>query len=156
MTPGVMCPGRRGIADNPSVRGTCIALSMCIMMRSVIPRSEWSSKLNEFSIVHDGWRVSLDVFNPVIGAQPEITNLPLRGVVAETGPQDSIIIIAAGWNDSEQIAHTVAKPTKVQLEQDDEGADVALEIESLDHTKTVLRIMAPALPEAVDGIPRPH
>ena len=53
------------------------------MRTVVIPRADWSAKLNEFSAVHDGWRVSLDVLTPELGAQPEIANLPLVGVAAE-------------------------------------------------------------------------
>ncbi|HUK36404.1 MAG TPA: DUF5335 family protein [Vicinamibacterales bacterium] len=126
------------------------------MRTVVIPRSDWPEKLNEFSTAHDGWRVSLDVLTPELGAQPEIDNLPLRGVVAELAERESVITIAAGWRDSEQITHTIHGPTRVQLEQNDGGADVALAIESADHAKAILRITSPALPETVDGIPKVH
>jgi len=46
------------------------------MRTVVIPRADWPTKLNEFSTVHDGWRVSLEVLSPAIGAQPAITNPP--------------------------------------------------------------------------------
>ena len=126
------------------------------MRTVVIPRADWSDKLNEFSAVHDGWRVSLDVLTPELGAQPEIADLPLRGVAAEIGERDSVITIAAGWRDSEQITHTIHTPTRVQLEQNDSGADVALAIESADHAKAILRITSPAVPETVDGVPKTH
>ena len=126
------------------------------MRTVVIPRADWSDKLNEFSAVHDGWRVSLDVLTPELGAQPEIANLPLRGVVAEMTERDSVITIAAGWRDAEQITHTIHTPTRVQLEQNDTGADVALAIESADQAKAILRITSPAIPETVDGIPKTH
>ncbi len=126
------------------------------MRTVVIPRPDWSAKLNEFSAVHDGWRVSLDVLTPELGAQPEIANLPLRGVAAELGDHDPVITIAAGWRDSEQITHTIHAPTRVQLEQNDRGADVALAIESADHAKAILRITSPAVPDSVDGVPKAH
>ena len=126
------------------------------MRTVVIPRADWSAKLNEFSAVHDGWRISLDVLTPELGAQPEIADLPLRGVVAETGEHEPVITIAAGWRDAEQITHTIHTPTRVQIEQNDSGADVALAIESADHAKAILRITSPATPETVDGIPKPH
>ena len=125
------------------------------MRTVVIPRADWSAKLNEFSAVHDGWRVSLDVLTPELGAQPEIANLPLRGVAAELDERDPVITIAAGWKDSDQITHTIHTPTRVQLEQNDSGADVALAIESSD-AKAILRITSPAMPETVDGVPKTH
>ena len=126
------------------------------MRTVVIPQADWSAKLDEFSAVHDGWRVSLDVLTPELGAQPEIANLPLRGVATEIGERESVITIAAGRRDSEQITHTIHTPTRVQLEQNDSGADVALAIESADHAKAILRITSPAMPETIDGIPKTH
>ena len=53
-------------------------------MRTVeIPRAEWAQRLNEFTAIHEGWLVSLDVLDPEIGAQPEIRNLPLLGISAD-------------------------------------------------------------------------
>jgi uncharacterized protein DUF5335 len=122
-------------------------------MRTVtIPRADWPAKLDAFSAVHEGWRISLDVLTPEIGAQPEVADLPLRGVTAEVGSRDSTITIAAGSKDSEQVTHTIHAPTRVQLEQDDTGADVALQVESK-AARTILRIKSPALPETVDGFP---
>ena len=126
------------------------------MRTVVIPRADWSAKLNEFSTVYDGWRVSLDVLTPELGAQPEIANLPLLGVAAELDNRDPVITIAAGGKDAEQVTHTIHTPTRVQLEQNDSGADVALAIESADHAKAILRITSPAMPETVDGIPKAH
>lgn len=124
------------------------------MRTVVIPRADWRAKLQEFSVVHDGWRISLDVLSPEIGAQPEISDMPLRGVTAETGLRDATITITAGWKDSEYITHTIHAPQRVQLEQQNNGADVALEIDSADSVKAIVRIMTPALPETVDGLPR--
>jgi hypothetical protein len=98
--------------------------------------------------------VSLDVLMPELGAQPEIDDLPLRGVTAEVGARESTITIAAGSTGTDQITHTIHGPRSVQLEQNDAGADVALQIESSDHAKAILRFTSPALPETVDGLPR--
>ena len=119
----------------------------------VIPRADWRAKLDEFSTAHEGWRVSLEVLTPEIGAQPEIYELPLLGVVAEVGERSSAIMIAARSKEREQITHTIHTPTRVQLEQSDEGADMALEIQSADHETAILRFMSPALTETVDGVP---
>jgi hypothetical protein len=43
----------------------------------------------------------------------------------------------------------------IYLERTDDGADVALRIDSADGSATILRFRAAVLPEAVDGIVRP-
>ena len=49
----------------------------------VIPRADWRVTLDEFSMAHEGWRMSLDVLTPELGAQPEIAdNSVLRKRVA--------------------------------------------------------------------------
>jgi hypothetical protein len=123
------------------------------MQTVAIPRADWRAKLDEFSTTHEGWRVSLELLEPELGAQPEIDDLPLRGVTAELGKQDSTITISAGSKDRDQITHVIHTPIDVRLEQNDAGADVALEIESRDHAKAILRFTSPALPETVDGVP---
>jgi len=124
-------------------------------MRTVtIPRADWRETLDQFSVTHDGWRVSLELLDQTIGAQPEIDDLPLRGVTAELTDRASTITIAAEKKNREQITHTIHTPIDVRLEQNDEGADQALEIESSDHAKAILRFTSPALPETVDGAPR--
>lgn len=66
-------------------------------MRTVeVPEKDWPRALNEFSRLHEGWLVSLDVLGPSIGVQPQIRELPLRGVTAESGPRGSAITISRG------------------------------------------------------------
>lgn len=119
----------------------------------VIPRADWRAKLDEFSTAHEGWLVSLELLDPGLGAQPEIEDLPLRGVTAEVDVREPAITIAAGAK-ADQITHVIHTPLRVQLEQSDAGADMALEIEASDHTKAILRFTTPAPIETVDGVPR--
>ena len=51
-----------------------------------------------------------------------------------------------------RVKHTVIEPTQVWLAQTPEGANAALEIDSADETKTVLRFRSAFLPEFVDGV----
>src|SRR5204862_7368284 len=76
------------------------------MQTVVIPRADWRATLDEFSTVHQGWRVSLEILDPSLGAQPEIDDLPLRGVTAEVNTRDPAITIAAGAT-SDQITHVI-------------------------------------------------
>jgi hypothetical protein len=102
----------------------------------------------------EGWLVSVDVLSPAIGAQPEVRDLPLVGVVAEPGPKGGLITISAARFNGEQITHMIHSPTRLRIERLDDGADMAMQIESAEGTTTILRLKTPALPETVDGMPR--
>jgi hypothetical protein len=124
-------------------------------MRTVeIPREAWAQTLNEFTAIHEGWLVSLDVQGPVIGAQAEINNLPLLGISADRADHDGTIMISAGSLVGEHIIHTIHAATRVYIERREDGADVALQIESADGTKAILRFRVAALPETLDGVVR--
>lgn len=118
-----------------------------------IPAAAWAQTLNEFTAIHEGWLVSLDVLGPEIGAQPEINNLPL-GVSADRIDHDGTIIISAARSVGEHITHTIQAATRVYIERREDGADVALQIESADGTKAILRFRAAALPETLGGVVR--
>jgi hypothetical protein len=60
-------------------------------MRTIeLPRATWVDRLNAFTIAHEGWIASVEVFGPEIGAQPEIVNLPLIGVSADRAHGDQL------------------------------------------------------------------
>ncbi len=121
-------------------------------MQTVEVRSDrWSQALSEWSAMHEDWLVSVDVLSPALGAQLEVDELPLVGVVA--GPQNGGRVTITAKSGVAQITHTVQSPARIWLERADNGADVALQIESADGTKTIVRFKTPALPETVDGMP---
>ena len=115
--------------------------------------ARWPQALAEFSAMHEGWLISVDILTEAMGAQPEIHNLPLTGVVAERQKTGDTITIAAGRSEAGQITHTIHSPTRVWIERTDDGADVAMQIESAEGTTTILRLNTPARPETVDGMP---
>ena len=123
------------------------------MRTTEIPRADWSQALDEFSAVHDGWLVSLDILSPDIGAQPDLTDLPLVGVTFED-IRAGTMTISAGRSGVAQITHTIQAPRRVWIERTDGGADAALAIESADGARTILRLRTAALSETVDGIAR--
>jgi hypothetical protein len=121
-----------------------------------VARSDWMRTLDEFSSLHEGWLVSLELLAPELGVQPQIRDLPLRGVTAEPRPDGGVITIAAARADGEQITHIIQRPTHVRIERTNDGADVALQIESLDGEAAILRFKTVARPDTVDGMPRVH
>ena len=125
-------------------------------MRTVeIPREAWVQRLNEFTSIHAGWLVSLDVLGSDLGAQHEIDNLPLLCVGADRTDHDRTIEVSVGRS-GEHLTHMIAGATRIYIERTDDGADAALQVESADGTKTILRFRATALPETVDGIAAPR
>jgi Family of unknown function (DUF5335) len=118
-----------------------------------IARKEWIRALNEFTRVHEGRLVSLDILAESIGAQPEFHELPLIGLTAEPSEGGSISI-AVGRSAGDHLTHTIHSPTQVSIEQTEAGATVAIEIKSADGTTAILRFRTVGLPEIVDGVAR--
>jgi len=118
-----------------------------------IPRENWNSFFDTFSRQHEGWLATLEVLGRDFGAQEEAHELPLEGVSISSGTNEAeTIAISIGKTPENHISHTVLKPTHVWIEQTQDGADAALEIESEDESKTLLRFRSSVPPELVDGV----
>jgi hypothetical protein len=128
-----------------------------IMITKEIPRNEWTTFLDRFSRQHEGWLATLEVLDVEIGAQQEAHDLPLEGITAtsKAAAKDSgagTIAISLGNNAEDHITHTITEPTRVWLEQTPQGANAALEIESADQVKTLLRFRSSLPADMVDGV----
>jgi hypothetical protein len=124
-------------------------------MRTVeIPRRAWAERLNQFTAVHDGWLVSVDVLSPAMGAQRQIDKLPLLAISADRTDRDGAVALSVAQSGAGHLTHVIHEVTRIYVEQTDDEADVALEIESADGVKTIVRFWVAALPETVDGIIR--
>lgn len=121
------------------------------MSTTQIPRAAWTAALNEFSVLHAGWLISVDVWTPEVGTLSEITDLPLLGVSADRNEQDGTIAISAAASVSDHIAHTIHGATSVSIERQPDGTAAALHIESAGGLKTSLRFRAPATTDTGDG-----
>ena len=89
------------------------------------------------------WLVSLDVLGPDIGAQREVANLPLIGVSADRIDHGGAITVSVARSTIVHLAHIIHAVTRIYVERTDEGADEALQIESGDGTRTILRLSRP-------------
>ena len=118
-----------------------------------IPREKWADFLDSFSRQHEGWLVTVEVLGEEIGAQVEAKEKPLEGITAELkgGGEDSISIIV-GRTPAEHVTHNITAPTHVRIEQAENRADMALQIESSEGVTTLVRLRSAMLPEMVDGI----
>lgn len=123
------------------------------MKTKSIPRNEWPKFFDSFSRQHEGWRASLEIFATEIGAQVAERELAFEGIMDE--PDEALgnrIIIMMGAKPDHHITHTIGHPGNVNLEQTDDGADVALGITTQAGALTLLRFRSPMLPDMVDGI----
>jgi hypothetical protein len=118
-----------------------------------IARNEWPSFFDGFSRQHEGWLVTLEIFQPDIGAQVEERDLALEGVTAELGNGDKDKIeIMIGGKPNQHVTHTVLNPVEVSLEHTEDGANHALAIKSADDALTLLCFRSPMRPEMVDAM----
>lgn len=117
-----------------------------------IPRHEWEGFFDSFSRRHEGWLVTIEVFDEEAGAKVEARELPLQGVSAETGGgREGVISISAGYGAGAHVTHRVYAPVRVRLDHNPEGAEEALEIAAASGTATIVRFRSAMLPEMVDG-----
>ena len=118
-----------------------------------IPRNEWRSFFDIFSRQHEGWLATLEIFGQEGDAQQTPREVPLKGITLTSVVGESeAIALNLGKIPEDHVKHTVIEPVHVWLAQTPEGANAALEIESADETKTVLRFRSALLPEFVDGV----
>jgi hypothetical protein len=118
-----------------------------------IPRDQWKTFLDTFSRQHEGWLATLEVLGTDIGAQQEARDLPLEGITATSrdGAPETIAI-SLGKTAEDHVTHTITEPTRIWLEQTSLGANAALEIESADDLKTILRFRSALPADMVDGV----
>jgi hypothetical protein len=116
------------------------------MHTTKITHEQWQQTLDELSRVYDGALVSLEILGDEIGAQPQILQQPLHGVTVDHGLIEVHFAKAGGSH----LCHSVAHPLELRMVATDEGALVALEIEELEGTHTLLHFTHPMLPELLD------
>jgi hypothetical protein len=118
-----------------------------------IPREEWTNFFEGFSRQHEGWLATLEIFAPDVGAQRQARDLPLEGVsISSSADSPNSIAINLGNDPENHVTHTIAQPEHVWIETTSQGANLALEIESENQTKTLLRFRSALPPEMVDGV----
>ena len=123
------------------------------MQTQEIPRGEWQTFFDSFSRQHEGWLVTLELLGSEIGAQQQGRELALAGVsLSSGGAEPETISIDLGITPDKRVSHAITQPTHVWLEKTEQGANVALQIESADGTKALLRFRSPMPAEFVDGV----
>ena len=103
-----------------------------------IPRESWGSFFGQFSEDHETQLVAVEVFGGDIGAQVEGRSLLLGGI-SPADPDAGSLALMFDSVDGEHLTHIVNTPTHVWVRRAPDNTDEALEIESSDDTKTLVR-----------------
>jgi hypothetical protein len=77
----------------------------------------------------------------------EVVDQPLRGI-SEDG--DELVVHIGNGAAAPHLGHRILHVRSLRLQQTAEGADAALDIDSIDGTRTVVRFRSPMLPEMLD------
>jgi Family of unknown function (DUF5335) len=122
-----------------------------------IPRQDWISFFDSFSLQHDRWLVSLELSAVGPDLQVQAHDIPLQGISADLKePGADTIMIRVGSAAGGYLTHWIRHPARVILEQTPEGADIAIVIESGRGASSRLRFRSPLLAEQLDGILPPE
>jgi uncharacterized protein DUF5335 len=110
-----------------------------------LPRETWVDRLNAFTMAHEGWMASLEVFGPETGQPPAVVTLPLIGVSADRVDHDGTIVISVARSAGQHLTRVIHDVARIYLEQPDDGSTAALLIESADGTRTTVHLRATPL-----------
>jgi hypothetical protein len=106
-----------------------------------IPREGWDTFFARFSDDHETQFVAVEVMGNEIGAQVEGRTLLLSGISRADQDNQSLALMFDSVN-GEHVTHMVNKPTRVWVQRSSDNTDEALEIESADGTRTLVRFGA--------------
>ena len=102
-----------------------------------IPRDRWTRFFDDFSALHAGWIVRLEVIGPTLGAQEEVSSLPLVGLAADVKGRTRVEVIVGGTPGA-HMTRIIESPRRVWVRPPETiGRDV-IDIESDDWTVTLL------------------
>ena len=104
-----------------------------------IPRDGWDKFFTRFNHDHETQLVAVEILGRDIGAQTEGRSLLLGGISAGNESGDSLVMMFDSL-DGEHVTHMVNKPVHVWIQRSPDNSDEALQIESADGTKTLVRL----------------
>jgi hypothetical protein len=112
-----------------------------------LSREQWKTVFDSFSRIYQGSAATLEVLDGELGAQKEIEERPLRGITFDA----SGIELVFQTSDGGHLAHRVADPQRVQIEEGDDGLVSAIGIVSASERETILHLHAPISSRLLPG-----
>lgn len=114
------------------------------MSTYAIPPNQWRTALDTFSLTHRGWPVTVEVLSPLMGAQPEVLELPLSGISLNSPDQDPAVAVCMSRRQPEHLTHLVEHVSQIYVDHE-AGDDTAIEVVASDGTRTLLRFSRPTV-----------
>ena len=111
------------------------------MDTGMVPQEQWIKFFDDFSKDHEGWIVSLDVLSPSLGAQEEVTGLPLVGITADVKGRSSRVELIVGGRPQAHVTRIIESPRRVWLKRPERVGHEAIDVESDDGTMTLMRFL---------------
>ncbi len=106
--------------------------------RTIAPNG-YQSFFDSLSRIYQGSSATLELLANDLGAQHEVDEQPLRGISYDRSGID--LYLTAG--DGTHLVHRIARPKRVQVEENDEGLIEAVAIESDGDPRAVLSFHSP-------------
>ncbi|MGE3958342.1 MAG: DUF5335 family protein [Vicinamibacterales bacterium] len=107
-----------------------------------VPQAQWREALDAFSLSHFAWPVSVEVVSPDMGVQPEVVELPLGGISVDDTGGHPAVAISMSREAPEHVTHLVQDVAAIRFQREG-NVDQAIEIQTLDGTRTILRFAPP-------------
>ena len=114
-----------------------------------VPREHWVGELDAFTLAHEGWLASLEVFGAETEPGVRINRLPLIGVSADRVERDGTIAISVARSGSEHFTHVIHQVRRLYIEVAVDGTTAGLLIESSELVRTVVELRATVSPVRV-------
>jgi hypothetical protein len=106
-----------------------------------IEHDRWQPFFSDFTQLHQGKHVHVETLGSGLGVHSEMHDQPLIGVVVvntET-PDEETIEVVAGGDAKRHADHRISHASRVRIAEEENGACVALQIESADGKVTMIR-----------------
>ena len=112
-----------------------------------VPRSEWSSFLEQFTRAHRAWRATVHGIERGVPVT-WVPSAAIKSVTFERDVADSIVRLTF----VNGVSLCAPRPCAVRVQEITNGAQSALEVDSADGALIRLAFRATALPEQLDGM----
>ncbi|HEV8606866.1 MAG TPA: DUF5335 family protein [Tepidisphaeraceae bacterium] len=117
-----------------------------------ITHERWQHFLGDFAQLHQGEHVNVETIGEgAFGVRSQMCDQPLIGIVdtePKARPDEEWIEIIAGDSPATAAIHAISHPSRVVIAEEEDGQDVALQIDSADGLITMVRFEPP-----LEGMP---
>lgn len=119
-------------------------------MKRDIPRKAWPEFLENFTMEHDHWLVT--IATEVAGKRTvRAKDEPLEGLVARIDDDPPEVVITVGGSQRDHRRMTIDEPRRIAVETED-GVQKGVLIETESGDVTRVSLTRPDIPEFIEGI----